>query len=150
MATFKVGDRVRCVKSFGNDKTVGKLGTIIAKGIAPDAWGVFFDEYINGHSLDGACKAGYGWWIPAGMLVKTSGVKNSDKSKIVIMANGNTVTAKLVRDKNRVAVATAKCSPDDDFNLLVGAQIALQRLAEQQNAKIVVNTKAFGKDIELI
>lgn len=145
MATFKVGDRVRCVESFGNDKIVGKLGTIIAKGIASDTWGVFFDKYINGHSLDGACEAGYGWWIPAGMLVK-----NSDKSKIIIMADGYTVTAKLVRDKNRVAVATAKCSPDDDFNFLVGAQIALQRLAEQQNAKIVVNTKAFGKDIELI
>lgn len=149
MATFKVGDRVRCVESFGNDKIVGKLGTIIAKGIASDTWGVFFDKYINGHSLDGACEAGFGWWIPAGMLVKNPD-KSKDKSKIVIMANDNTVTAKLIRDKNRVAVATAKCSPDDGFNILVGAQIALQRLAEQQNAKIVVNTKAFGKDIELI
>lgn len=145
MATFKVGDRVRCVESFTNDKTVGKLGTIIAKGLGSDSWGVAFDKYINGHSLDGECEAGYGWWIPERMLVKIP-----DKSKIVIMANDNTVTAKLVRDKNCVAVAIAKCSPEDDFNLLVGAQIALQRLAEQQNAKIVVNTKAFGKDIELI
>lgn len=145
MATFKVGDRVRCVESFGNDKIVGKLGTIIAKGMGADSWGVAFDKYINGHSLDGECEAGYGWWMPEGMLVKIP-----DKSKIVIMANDNTVTAKLVCDKNCVAVAIAKCSPEDDFNLLVGAQIALQRLAEQQNAKIVVNTKAFGKDIELI
>lgn len=147
MATFKVGDRVRCVESFGNDKIVGKLGTIIAKGIGSASWGVFFDKYINGHSLDGKCEAGYGWWIPEGMLEK---VRNDNDSKIIIMANGSTVTAKLVSGKISVVAATAKCSPEDDFNLLVGAQIALQRLAEQQNAKIVVNTKAFGKDIELI
>lgn len=77
-------------------------------------------------------------------------VRNDNDSKIIIMANDGTVTAKLVSGKISVAAATAKCSPEDDFNLLVGAQIALQRLAEQQNAKIVVNTKAFGKDIELI
>lgn len=145
MATFKIGDRVRCVKSFGNADTVNELGTIVAKGNAPEMYGVDFDKFIHGHSLDGKCVSGYGWWIPEDMLEK---VRND--SKIIIMADGYTVTAKLVRDKNRVAVATAKCSPEDDFNLLVGAQIALQRLAEQQNAKIVVNTKAFGKDIELI
>ncbi len=143
MATFKVGDRVRCVESFANADTVGELGTIVAKG--SDSWGVAFDKYINGHSLDGECEAGYGWWIPEDMLEKVH-----NDSKIIIMADGYTVTAKLVRDKNCVAVAIAKCSPEDDFNLLVGAQIALQRLAEQQNAKIVVNTKVFGKDIELI
>lgn len=42
MATFKVGDRVRCVESFGNDKIVGKLGTIIAKGIGSASWGCVF------------------------------------------------------------------------------------------------------------
>lgn len=145
MATFKIGDRVRCVESFANADTVGELGTIVAKGNTQGMYGVAFDKYIHGHSLDGKCTSGYGWWIPEDMLEK---VRND--SKIIIMADGYTVTAKLVRDKNRVAVATAKCSPEDDFNLLVGAQIALQRLAEQQNAKIVVNTKAFGKDIELI
>lgn len=145
MATFKVGDRVRCVESFANTDTVNELGTIVAKGSSPAMYGVNFDKFIHGHSLDGKSINGHGWWIPEDMLEK---VRND--SKIIIMADGYTVTAKLVRDKNRVAVATAKCSPEDDFNLLVGAQIALQRLAEQQNAKIVVNTKAFGKDIELI
>lgn len=145
MATFKVGDRVRCVKSFANADTVNELGTIVAKGASPEMYGVNFDKFIHGHSLDGKGINGHGWWIPEDMLEK---VRND--SKIIIMADGYTVTAKLVRDKNRVAVATAKCSPDDDFNILVGAQIALQRLAEKQNAKIVLNTKAFGKDIELI
>lgn len=145
MATFKIGDRVRCVESFANADTVGELGTVVAKGDDPAMKGVAFDKFIHGHSLDGKCTAGYGWWIPEDMLEKVH-----NDSKIIIMADGYTVTAKLVRDKNRVAVATAKCSPEDGFNFLVGAQIALQRLAEQQNAKIVVNTKAFGKDIELI
>lgn len=147
MATFKVGDRVRCVKSYANSDTVGELGTIVARGTDQEMCGVVFDKFINGHSLRGRCKEGYGWWIPEGMLEK---VRNDNDSKIIIMANGSTVTAKLVSGKISVAAATAKCSPEDDFNLLVGAQIALQRLAEQQNAKIVVNTKAFGKDIELI
>lgn len=145
MATFKVGDRVRCVESFCNADTVGELGTIVAKGNTPEMKGVAFDKFIHGHSLDGKCTAGYGWWIPEDMLEKAH-----NDSKIIIMADGYTVTAKLVCDKTRVAVATAKCSPEDDFNFLVGAQVALQRLAEQQNAKIVINTKAFVKDIELI
>ncbi len=145
MTKFKVGDRVRCVRVSKYDKQelLNEVGTI--KVIEEDGTsiGVAFDADINGHSLAGRCINNHGWWIAPNQLERCI-------DKVIIYVQGRTVTAKLLCDKECVAQAVAKCSPDDAFNVLVGAQIALQRLAEQQDAKIVVNTKAFGKDIELI
>lgn len=146
MATFKVGDRVRCVRVGRYDKQtiLNKVGTIkVVDG--DNSIGVAFDADIDGHSLAGRCKNHHGYWLASNQLEKCT-----DTSKVIIYVQGRTTTAKLLCDKECVAQAVAKCSPDDAFDVLVGAQIALQRLAEQQNAKIVVNTKAFGKDIELI
>ena len=108
MATFKVGDRVRCVESYANSDTVVELFTIFDRGTDQEMYGVSFDKFIDGHSLRGRCKEGYGWWIPEGMLEK---VRNDNDSKIIIMVNDSTVTAKLVSGKISVAAATAKCSP---------------------------------------
>ena len=147
MTKFKVGDRVRCVRVSKYDKQelLNEVDTIKVIDGFDNSIGVAFDADINGHSLDGRCKNYHGWWLNSNQLEKYK-----DTSKVIIYAQGRTVTAKLLCDKECVAQAVAKCSPDDAFDVLVGAQIALQRLVAQQNAKIVVNTKAFGKDIELI
>lgn len=147
MTKFKVGDRVRCVRVSKYDKQelLNEVGTIKVIDEDGTSIGVAFDADVDGHSLAGMCKNNHGWWVTSNQLEKYK-----DTSKVIIYVQGRTVTAKLLCDKECMAQAIAKCSPDDAFDVLVGAQIALQRLAAQQDAKIVVNTKAFGKDIELI
>ena len=143
MAEFKVGDRVRCVSQYYKG-LFSKVGTVKSKD-TDGTYAIEFDDMIHGHDCDGKCKERHGWWLLPDKLKKIESL-----DKIIIYAQDNTVTAKLLCDKCCVAQAVAKCSPDDAFDVLVGAQIALQRLVAQQNAKIVVNTKAFSKDIELI
>lgn len=48
--------------------------------------------------------------------------------KIIVTANGKTTTAKLYNGKTVVKTAEAKCSPDDEFNFLTGAHLAVSRL----------------------
>ena len=56
------------------------------------------------------------------------------KQKVVIYVEGNCVYAK---DMFSGLVGRAKCSPNDRPDFLVGAQIALQRLARSQGSKVV-------------
>ena len=143
MAKFNVGDRVRCISKH-ESYLLDRVGTVkVLDGVSPSV-GVEFDDKFYGHDCNGTCKEGHGWWLSPNDLVKIG-----SHDKVIIYVQDNTVTAKLLRDKACVAQAVAKCSPDDDFDVLVGAQIALQRLVEQQGSKFVLNTKAF-KDIELL
>lgn len=59
MEKIKVGDRIIASESCGD--LSGKTGKVIL--IKGYAYGIRFDEFINGHSLDGNCENGYGWWI---------------------------------------------------------------------------------------
>lgn len=60
---LSIGDRVITVGEHGfedNENTIGVPGTI--RSISSDGWvGVEFDEYIDGHSLAGLAKDGYGY-----------------------------------------------------------------------------------------
>ena len=59
MTKFKEGDRVKCIQE--GITGYGKVGTVLIGG--DTGVGVKFDENVNGHSLDGMCSNGYGWWI---------------------------------------------------------------------------------------
>lgn len=48
--------------------------------------------------------------------------------KIVITHNGKTTTAKLIRKDGTCHCATANCAPEDEFDFMVGAKLALERL----------------------
>lgn len=60
---LSIGDRVITVGEHGfeeNENTIGVPGTI--RSISNGGWvGVEFDEYIEGHSLSGLAKDGYGY-----------------------------------------------------------------------------------------
>lgn len=66
---FQVGDRVKCVNNTAwiNKKIIGEYGTVVRVLDIPNskAFGVMFDNYINGHDLDGVggCQDGYGYWV---------------------------------------------------------------------------------------
>lgn len=144
MTKFKYGDRVRCVKDDTNDRVVGKVGTVIDFH-SKEVVGVTFDEDVNGHSMSGRTYIGHGWYL------KESGLELVDASdtKVIITIKDKTTTAKMMVGKHCVVKAVAKCSPNDTFDPLVGAQIALQRLVEQRGSKFVVNSKMFN-DVEVI
>lgn len=54
---------------------------------------------------------------------------------IVITSDGKTTTAYLKQGKKTVKQAIAKCSPDDEFSLEIGAKLALNRLFEVECVK---------------
>lgn len=61
---YKVGDRVVC-HHVGQNNTDFCPGTIISdSGVESGTrYGVHFDNYINGHDLNGQCEDGYGWFV---------------------------------------------------------------------------------------
>lgn len=50
------------------------------------------------------------------------------EQKIVVMRDGNRVTASCYEDGKKVATGVAKCSPEDTFDFATGARIAFDRL----------------------
>lgn len=51
--------------------------------------------------------------------------------KIVVLRDGNKVTATSYRDGEKITTGVAKCSPEDKFDFVVGSRIALKRLFEK-------------------
>lgn len=63
MIEFKVGDRVKCIKSFMmREEAVGKFGIIkYITDKSQERVGIEFDEFIEGHDGWGRGKDGYYW-----------------------------------------------------------------------------------------
>ena len=139
MAKFKVGDTVRCTYDFqGNKHIKDQIGTVCL--VCPsDTYGVDFGKDVEGHSCYGTCDDRHGWTLPSRYLERAV-PKNA---KVIIYSTENTVIAKLLEGKSVFAHSEAKCSPDDDFNLLTGAQIALLRLARAQHVKPIIPKEAL-------
>jgi len=57
---------------------------------------------------------------------------NRKNEHIIIYRNGNSVIAK---DRNTGKNAVAKCHPDDEFDFMVGAKLALERLSQPDEPK---------------
>lgn len=122
MAKFKIGDSVKCVCVVDANKlVVGKIGTII--DIDCGLIGVEFDEWVHGHGCHHKGKIGYCWWCEELDLVKVV-----CSEKIVITNDGKTTTAKMYDGKEVVKTAIAKCSPEDEFDIMTGTMIAFSRL----------------------
>lgn len=119
---YKVGDRVRivakrvgcCWNSDGDmDKWLGKTMTI-----RDTSCGCYRMEEDKG------CGDWY-WWehMIEGL---------AENHKIVITTDGKTTTARLFNGKELIRKAEAKCSPDDEFDFMVGAELAMERLTEKK------------------
>lgn len=57
------------------------------------------------------------------------------KERIVIRHDGKTVTAMLYNGKEKLKEGMAKCHPDDPFDFMAGAKIALERLMGKEPEK---------------
>jgi hypothetical protein len=53
--------------------------------------------------------------------------------KILITTDGKTTLARLYEDNKVVKRAEAKCSPDDEFDFLIGAKLAFERLTNDDS-----------------
>lgn len=117
---FKVGDKVRAVtEDYGitnqEYKWMGKVTSVYSNSFSAETIYSTLDiigkVYINLNYED---------------------FELVNQSKIVILTDGETVTAKKYEGKEVIKSATAKCHPDDEFNFNIGAKIAFDRLIEQQ------------------
>lgn len=139
---LKIGDKVRCICCDKARKLTGKIGTVVE--VSGYVIGVDFDSDIDGHTCGGLARMNYGWYMPSYFLEYIGRV--NEYTKVVITIEGKVTTAKLMKGRLVLGEAKAYCSPDDGFDALVGAQVALQRLAEQTGSKLVINSNLFNKD----
>lgn len=148
MAEFKIGDKVRCIRNDGLNKKglEGLIGTVV--DVDSYSVGIDFDSEIDGHSCAGMARMGHGWYLPD-TYVEYVGRCN-EYNKVIITIEDKVTTATLMKGRLVLGTAKARCSPDDRFDPLVGAQIAIQRLARQFGSKLVVNGGMFDDNIEVI
>lgn len=119
---YNVGDRVVIEESNIEwfVKLAGKTGVITERfewghglgynyRVYPDDWGKVDMEK--------------GIWCKVKCLVK-----EPCNDKVGITTDGVTTTATLYSKNTKVRTATAKCSPDDEFDFTVGAKLAMDRL----------------------
>lgn len=120
---YKLGDRVTAIDDFMGKKLKGEKGRIIE--VMGFGVSVEFDNNIEGHSCGGRGKEGHCWSVS----YKTIEIdKPQDMKKIVIITNGKETLARLYDGKKVIKSASAKCSPDDEFDFEIGAKIAFERL----------------------
>ena len=120
---FKVGDKVKVVKAEMSHKQefVGRTFTI---------------RIINPNGNIGRKETHYGVVEPCGYIWYESELEPSVSEKIVITTEGKTTTATLYRDNEKVT-AEAKCSPEDKFDFITGAKLAMHRLVEKAEEVII-------------
>lgn len=120
---YKVGDRVRITtdKSKSNkwnlkgemDKWLGKVMTISC------IKGYYYYE------MEEDCRenCGVGWAWNEDMI---DGL--ADERKIVITTDGKITKARLYNGRKLEEIATVKCSPEDEFDFRIDAELAVERL----------------------
>ena len=115
---YKVGDKIRVRR----DLVVGKTyrGLDFLPGHKKECGKIFTIEYSDGeyYRLNGS-----EYWWSEEMLEEVDEMGNV---KIKIAVDGNKVTAKMGKE-----TGIAKCSPEDEFDIFVGARLALERLEEK-------------------
>lgn len=139
---FKVGDRVRFIGVCSDRDLYGLLGYVV--DLCGVSVGVCFDKDINGHDCLRKCIKGHGWYVNSEHLEKLT-------ESIVIYRNGREVIAhnKVTGEK-----ATAKCHVDDEFDFMVGAKIAFDRLTnpikivKQDSYKVGDKVKIIDKWVD--
>lgn len=154
---FKIGDRVRvCANTVRALKSkmlysdyadvhgvVGLVGTIMRTSSNPDVFGIKFDGFCNGHSLNGYLhhEDKSGWYVDKCFLEHVKDKKANIQEKVIILINKDKkeVTCTYFDEDGKKHTAKAKCSPSDCFNSLVGSQIALMKLCKQMVHPLVVD-----------
>ena len=125
---YKIGDRVRITtdksksdkwnKRGEMDKWLGKVMTI--RDVVAGCYSMEedYNEYLDG------------WFWYEDMI---DGL--ADERKIIITTDGKITKARLYNGKKLEKTATAKCSPEDEFDFKIGAKLAVKRLFKEEKKK---------------
>lgn len=142
---FKIGDRVQCIE--GGLCCSGLKGIVVK--IEGAHYGVKWDGFKDGHDCDGVLKGKddkAGWFVFGGYLK----LLKPSKEKIIIYVENNKVNCQYInKDGVKGIHTTALCSPSDNFDLLVGAQIALLRMVRLTESPIVMDKRATLGSVKL-
>jgi hypothetical protein len=128
---FKIGDKVRVIKDYyaasvGDEGIIRALPNHNGSTGYTECYSVEFPSWCSvGHKCNGTVPSGQGQWVMPECLEL---IKSAHSEKIVITHDGKTTLARLYEDNKVVKSAEAKCSPDDEFDFLVGAKVAFERL----------------------
>lgn len=132
---YKVGDKVRIVKEwpaddsacqnpFGRmDKWLGKTMTI--ETVLCTTEPAYTMQEDQGDPAPGC---GWTWWENA---IEGLAEDPAEQERIVITREGNITLARLFRGRKLIHRAEAICSPKDEYDFAVGAEIAFTRLQEK-------------------
>jgi hypothetical protein len=114
--------KVRCVGYNQRERyfTVGKVYEVVNGHITND------NGYKYSPNHEGDAPAWLSRWYK---------FERVEEHKIVITSDGKTVMARLFNGKELVKKAEAKCSHDDKFDFMVGAELAMERLTDKKPAK---------------
>lgn len=124
---FEVGQKVRLTNPLYAHLR-GKVGTIIYKSECPISAEALYR--IDCGAADGY--VGYSCEL-------TAMPELEQKPKLIVyLDNTAKVHAKYIQNGKTVAETTARCHPDDNFNFLTGAQVAMQRLVADRGNDFVL------------
>ena len=120
---YKIGDHVVVEKSNVEhiEKCAGKTGVILEYCHTSGG-----HDYLVQFDEDHAAE----YWCDVRCLVESA-------TKITITTDGKTTVATLYENGRPKDSATTKCSPDDEFNFVTGAKLALERLDKKINPVMV-------------
>lgn len=145
---FKVGDKVRVkewkdvLKECGIDKDHSSGAVYIIAKVVADVCGLVFtvtecNETLRYYSISGSNR----FCEKTELQLIEELLEPVCNAKIVITTDGKETLARLYEDGNVVKKATARCSPNDEFDFSVGAKIAFERLTKTTPAKIILGKK---------
>lgn len=125
---------IKCTGYTASERnfTVGKCYEVIGSTVTSDDGFNYTFNRFDTMSMKDRCEAIIGWFKP---WYKFELVKDAT-DKVVITTDGvKVVTATKYEDGKAVKTATAKCAPEDTFDFMVGAKLAMERLNEPPKPK---------------
>lgn len=142
---FKIGDRVQCIDISA--PCYGLKGTVVK--VESNYCGVKFEGFKKGHDCWGSLTgedSHAGWFV----YKKDLKLFEPSKEKVIIYVKDNKVHCQYINQDGVKGIHTASsCSPSDDFDMFIGAQIALLRMVRLAESPIVMDKKTTLGSVQL-
>lgn len=125
---MKIGDRVVMIRDYCYAKK-GMTGKVVRpefRGWTDRVCTVEFDQpFEGGHICMGFVPSGRGYHVPVSAIKL---LDDDKKWKIIIMANGDATTAKLIKEGKRIKEVSVNRYFKDTYNAEIGAKEAISKL----------------------
>lgn len=130
---FKIGDRIEIIGlehgEICSEPLIGLTGIIIKD--SPTGCYDYYVKFDKELPPDFKVFRDNGRWVTKKMITLIE-----PKKEVKITQTDNVITATLTENGKEVKTATAKCSPDDEFNYKKGVKLAVNRLFANPKFKV--------------